>query len=127
MGRKIDCPWGGFIELPDTWLGQHARRRDEAAEKAGKLPDTFRRFAIAMALLENWGELPGLGGNPEKWDFEAVSWPVLSWVADVVFTDLALALSVPKKTLPPSPAGSTAVTETTTETPPGTSEQTPPA
>lgn len=125
MARRFECPHGGWIELPDEWLGRHAAKRDRAAEKAAQLPPTLRRFAISMALLENWGDLRGLSGNPDAWDFERVQWATLEWVSDIVTVDLVKALTVPKKSLLPRTAGHPAAAETTTAQP-GSSESAPP-
>ena len=96
--RKIDCPYGGWIGLPDEWLGIHARRRDEAITKAieAKLPTVFTNFAASMAMLEDWGELPGVGSNAQAWDFNAFKWPVMAWVTNQVGKDIADALKVSK-------------------------------
>ena len=71
-----------WIKTPSEWLGEHAQRRDEANESArkNKLGETLRGFAVALALLDDW-HLPGLGGNPEKWDFTKVSLPIIAWVS----------------------------------------------
>jgi hypothetical protein len=109
MARKIDCPFvnGGWIELPDVWKGKHARRRDEASGLASEknLPSTLLRFSVAMAIIENWGGIPGLDGNPELWNLEEIGWDILNWVADVVFTDLNKALTVHRNFSNPSPSG----------------------
>ena len=98
MPRRVDCPWGGWIELPDEWLGEHAARRDEAYQQAEekKLPQVLANFAVALALLENWEEIPGLAGNPEKWELGKVAWPVIAWITGFVFGDIARALEIPK-------------------------------
>ena len=97
--------------MPDEWLGIHARRRDEAREKAAGLPQTLANFAIAMALLDDWDDLPGIGGNPAAWDFDAIPWALIGWVSEQVFTDLRESLRVPKNSSAPLPAGATASTE----------------
>ena len=67
--RRIDCPVGGWIGLPDEWLGAHALRQDEAQRKSESLPKPYQTWTVALALLEDWGGLPGLDGKPEAWDF----------------------------------------------------------
>jgi len=108
--RKIDCPLGGWIGLPDEWQGKHAQRRDESVQDtmAKKLPATWASFAVAMALLDDWGDLPNLGGNPAAWDFLQIRWALMAWVSSTVMTDLNQDLRVPKNSLPPSPDGLTA-------------------
>lgn len=101
MSRKIEYPEGGFITLPDIWLGAHAERRDLAAEKSENLPRTFADFAVAMALVEDWGELPQLDGNPENWDFGEIDWRLMNWITNTVFSDLNAELIVKKKPLSP--------------------------
>jgi len=79
---KIASPFNPehFITMPDEWKGEHAQRHDDAAEKAtaAKLPRTWREFAVAMALLDDWN-LPGVNGNPDRWDFAAISLPIMAW------------------------------------------------
>lgn len=124
--RQVDCPWGGWIGLPDEWLGEHARRRDEARERLNeqaeltkkKLPATWQNFIVAMAVLEDW-DIPGLTGNPEKWDLAAMPWAVLDWLPMVVFASIASAQQVPKNSSAPLPDGSMAAAE---KGQPGTSE-----
>ena len=101
MTRKIEYPEGGFIELPDEWLGKHAERRDLAVEAAENLPKTFSDFAVAMALVEDWGEIPQLDGNPENWDFGKIDWRLMNWVINTVFNDLNASMIVSKKSLSP--------------------------
>jgi hypothetical protein len=96
MPREIDYPGGGYIVLPDRWLGEHARRRDEAVIKADDLPRTFRDFEVALALVEDWKDIPDLDGNPENWDFEKMSWELMDWMIKTVLGDLATALTIPK-------------------------------
>jgi hypothetical protein len=78
----------------------------------GALP-TQRNFTLAMALLEEWGNIPGLSSNPDNWDFRALPLGVLAWIVDEVIGDFGRAQRVPKKSLPPSAAGLTASNETT--------------
>lgn len=96
--RKIDCPLGGWIGLPDEWLGAHARRRDEAlaAAQKAKQPPTLQSWSISLALLDDWGELPGMDGRPENWDLDAKSWPLMNWIAEQVLGDMTRALRIPK-------------------------------
>ncbi len=108
--RKIPCPAGGWIGLPDEWLGSHALRQDEARKKAETLPGAFQTWAVALALLEDWGELPGLDGRPESWDFSQKSWPLMNWIAQQVLTDLSRSLRVPKAPSARLPDGSKAAT-----------------
>jgi len=88
--RKIPCPFikGSFVGLPDTWMGEHAARRDQAAEQCRekKLGETLTYFAVSMALLEDWN-LPGLTGNPEQWKYEGINLQLISWVSEVVLAD----------------------------------------
>jgi len=104
MARRILCPYGGWIDLPDKWLGKHARRKDEAEKKSrdAGLPDTFVDISVALALLEDWGELPDLGSNPENWNFEELDLGLLTWLLVTVYTDYGAALQVPKNSSLPS-------------------------
>jgi len=99
--RKIPCPFledGSFIGLPDRWLGKHAARRDATLEllrtREKKYGDTFTRFSIAMALLEEWS-LPGLMGNPEQWDLERIDLTVIAWVSIETLSDFLACLASP--------------------------------
>lgn len=111
MSRRIPCPYGGWIDLPDRWYGEHASKRDIAAAKASeeKLPDTLRTFAVALALLDDWGGIEGLEGNPEKWNLEKVPWETIAWVSGIVWGEIAVLLQVPKNFSEPSPTGAAAV------------------
>src|SRR3990167_1755996 len=108
MSRLIPCPLPGctgadndrpryFLALPDEWVGHHAHNRDQAAITARerKMLPTLTNFAIAMALLEDWS-LPGMNGNPEKWDFMAVKLEVIAWVSDEVLRDFGRCFVIPK-------------------------------
>lgn len=97
MSRQKDYPPGGFIVLPDEWLGEHAERRDQALIKSEDLPQTFRDFAVAVALCEDWGQIDALDGNPENWDFQKIPWALMSWIIETVLGDLNKALTVSKK------------------------------
>ena len=83
--QKIMCPIEDYEEswilLPDIWLGKHAAARDaavEAATEAGLGP-TLTSFAISLALMDDHS-LPGLNGNPERWDSGEVDLRVITWV-----------------------------------------------
>ena len=109
MARQIDCPItnypGAYIVLPDQWLGYHAQRRDQAVEAAQNYKSgTMTQFAVSMALLEEWN-IPGLAGNPEKWDFTKLDLSIIAWVNEVVLSDFAKALTVPKGSSSPSLSG----------------------
>lgn len=84
-----------YIDVPDEWLGKHARRHDEAAERGKDLPPTWRDFAVAMALLDDWN-LPGLPKNPELWDFEGLNLHVMMWVKTAVLSSYYDCYKVPK-------------------------------
>lgn len=122
--RKIDCPLGGWIGLPDEWMGAHAERRDEAQRKAEQTTqsDTLRAWIVALALLEDWGGVPGMDGKPEAWDMKQMSWPVMNWIAQTTLADLQTALRFPKALPGSSPVGSTKATEKATN--PGRSKAT---
>ena len=111
MSRRIPCPWPDYpeawIDLPDKWLGDHANRRDEAADKAGEieLRGTLQDFAVSMALLDDWN-LPGLTGNPDNWDFEQVDLQIITWVVTATIFDFMKCWAIPKNSLSPSPNGS---------------------
>lgn len=111
--RKIPVPKDiiengeGWIGLPDEWLGKHAVIRDDAIEKAlkEKLPPVFVNFAVAMSLLEDWGGLPGLDGNPDKWELGEVSWNLIAFITGYVSGDLDRAGVVSKNYYAPLPIG----------------------
>lgn len=101
MTREVGCPWPQYpdctIELPDEWLGEHAQRRDQAIEAAAEYKsESITRLSVAIALLENWSNLPGIDGPPEQWDFTQVPLEILSWLDEAVLGDFAKALTVPK-------------------------------
>ena len=105
---RIDYPHGdGWIELPDEWLGAHARRRDEAIEKSKALPATWLEFAVAMSLLDDW-QLPGLPKNTDLWDFNVMSLRMMAWVKITVLESFAACFKIPKNSLPPLPTVSAA-------------------
>lgn len=97
--KNDDGQWESeyFISRPAVWLGRHSLRRDEAVEKAdGKLGSgDLLRFAVSMALAEDW-KLPGMNGNPEKWDFEQLDLRVITWVNRVIYGDFSKVYEVPK-------------------------------
>lgn len=100
MSRRTQCPLPAleqcWIDLPDLpWLGRHAQRRDEAAEKAKDLGQTLQSFAVALALLEDWS-LPGLTGNPERWDYGELNLSVIAWVTQEVLSDFYKCFEIPK-------------------------------
>lgn len=124
MPRRYEFDLDGeaaWVEIPDRWLGLHAERREQAAEKAkdGGLVGLLAQFAQAMALLDDWS-VPGLTGNPEKWDFHALDLRILPWVVEVALTDFYRCFQVPKNSLEPSPAGLRAAAQTAQA--PGSSE-----
>lgn len=112
MGRRVGCPYpkwsAAWIELPDEWLGLHIDARDRAVVAAGERgveAYTLQRFAAALALLEDWGELPGLDGQPDRWDFFKVPAPIIGWVIGEVLDDFQEAFEVPKDLSSPSQSG----------------------
>ena len=126
MARRKECPWPEFkdswIDLPDKWYGEHAERRDSAAAAAKEkgLGVTLTDFAISMAVLDDWN-LPGLNGNPEKWDFNSLDLELIIWVNNTTLLDYMKCWAIPKNSLPPSPNG---LTEEAAETEaPGTLEE----
>lgn len=100
MARRFFCPYpeypDAWIDLPDLpWLGRHAQRRDEASEKSKELGPTIQGFAVSVALLENWN-LPGLNGNPEKWDFSLIDLRLIYWVSTTTLSDFGACFDIPK-------------------------------
>lgn len=94
--------------LPDVWLGEHAVTRDQAvAESAHYESESITRLAIALALCEDWENIPGLDGPPDKWDLTKVPLKILSWLDEVVLKDFGEDLKVPKVSSRPSGNGST--------------------
>ena len=121
--RRLDCPFiaGGWIGLPDEWLGKHIQRRDQAIEKARELKsDTLARFAASLAILEDWGGLPGLDGNTDNWDFTLISARLINWIKQKVEADFLSTFLFPEISSPPSQDGSNP--EMKMSAPPGTSE-----
>ena len=128
MGRRKDCPLPGledaFIVLPDEWFGIHAVRRDQAvAISTGEEGKTLELFAIALALLDDWGGIPGLEGNPENWDFTKLKLEIIAWINETVLLDFNMAFIVPKNSSSPSPSGSMATTPEELIKAPGHSEK----
>ena len=101
MPLRLACPVAGFdtqdeagnpdywidIPAPDEWGMPHAEAHDAAIRAAlaeeiehGSI---FMGFVMGMALLEDWS-LPGMNGNPEKWDFNetAPHLGIIQWVSD---------------------------------------------
>ena len=100
MARRIDCPYPDIeahIELPDVWLGSHAERRDETLAKLRvDYGQTLQNFGVSLALLDNW-QLPGLNGNPDKWDFNKLDLRLIAWVSGQVLGDFSRCWIVPKE------------------------------
>ena len=98
---RIDCPYDEFpdahVVIPDAWYGEHAQRHDEAVTKAraAKLPQTWQDFSVAMALLDDWS-LPGMSGNPEKWDLGKVNLRIMAWVSAVTLPEYYACFRIPK-------------------------------
>ena len=59
---------------------------------------------IALALLDDWS-LPGLNGNPEKWDFNKLDLQLIVWINNTTLLDFMKCWAIPKNSLPPSPNG----------------------
>lgn len=112
MTRRKECPWpdspDAWVDLPDSWFGEHARRRDEAvsAAKEKGLGATFTDLAVALAILDDWN-LPGLNGNPEKWNFDDISLELIAWVNAITLLDFMKCWAIPKNSYAPSPNGLT--------------------
>ena len=106
--RKLNCPHPdyqtAFIVIPGEWLGIHAIRRDAAVRSAQNnvdpeyaLSDSIRELAVAIALLDDWGNIPGIEDkDPQNWHFERVPIPIMEWLVEAVLADFALAFVVPK-------------------------------
>ena len=123
MSRRYACPishyhgQGVFIELPDRWLGSHLMAYQDAGEKLKAiekpLPSILSNLARHAVLLHDWS-LPGLNGNPDKWDLSKVDLEIVMWVNTLVSDDFAKVFSVPKNWPPPSQNGQAADGETVT-------------
>lgn len=100
MSRRVPCPYpeysDSWIDLPDLpWLGKHAQRRDEAAEKSNDFGKTIQTFSVALALLDDWS-LPGMNGNPDAWDFTKIDLRIIAWVSSEVLNDFGACFEIPK-------------------------------
>lgn len=110
MGRRVGCPFPEWddcaIELPDEWLGIHAERRDEAEKQARDrgLGDTLVQFAIALSLLDDWQNIPGIDGPP-PWDFQELPLRVVAWITNTTMIEFYECFEIPKKSSSPSPNG----------------------
>lgn len=106
---RIDCPFenwpDAWIETPDEWTGEHANKWDEALRLGheAKLPHTWRTFSCATAVLTDWGNIPGMNGNPDKWDFVKMKLPIVAWINDVLTTEYGRNFVIPKKKQSSSP------------------------
>ncbi len=109
--RRVPCDLpdypDAFVVLPPEWLGVHFQRRDEAVRAARVYnSNQITLAAIALALADEWGGIPGLGGDdPSKWDLAATPAALLVWLERAVYDDFARVYAVPKAPLPSSPAG----------------------
>ena len=102
MGRRIECTLpryeGGYVILPDEWLGIHIQRRDEAVEAAAKYNSrSLTQFVIALALAEEWGGFPGLEGDPQTWDVSKFPAALIFWFNRAVTWDFLLDGAIPKE------------------------------
>lgn len=118
MAHRVYCPLPKFrdawVELPNEWLGAHAQRREQAIEAAQKYKsDLLTRFAVALALAENWS-VPGLSGPPDKWDFTQLNLQLIAWFNQEVLTSYGACFIVPKGLSEPLPVNGSTPTETTT-------------
>ena len=111
MSRRIQCTLPGYesawVDLPDEWLGEHLRRRDEASRAASKYRDgKITIAAISLCIVDDWGGIPGLEGkNPAGWDFLKLPIVLMVWLESVVFDDFSKVFTVPKVYSPLSPTG----------------------
>ena len=109
MGREFahparpDC----IIVLPDDWLYEHEARRNEAIERAKELqlPDSWVGLSAAIALLDDWRDIPGLPANPERWELGKMPIEVGEWLKQTAHEDFFKAFEVPKNSSPPLPNG----------------------
>jgi hypothetical protein len=99
MRHDLPVGEGYFIDVPDRWLGMHGRRRDETLAKSSDLPETWRNFAVAMALLDDWF-LPGLPKNPDGWELDKIELPLMIWVTHHVLTSYNKCYEVSKNSWP---------------------------
>lgn len=88
-------------------MGYHLRRKDEATRAVRELEsEEVTYFAVSMALLDDWGNIPGIEGkNPEDWHTDETPAPIISWIQAEVMADFYAALAVPKVSSPPSEDG----------------------
>ena len=133
MSLRIPCPVAGFnatdeagepdywIDMPawDEWDSTHIDRRDEAAkllDEDGKHGSTVRSFIVGLALLDDWS-LPGLNGNPDKWDFYAkpARAGIVNWINRDVLIPFAANFDVKKNYSAMSLNGQAVKTETNPE------------
>lgn len=100
---RLNSPYSTehYIELPGEWLGIHAQRHDEAWEASSEMPSTWRNFATAMSLLDDWS-LPGVPKNSSLWNFAELGLPLMVWVTTAVFKSYNECYEIPKNSLPPS-------------------------
>ena len=109
--RRIDYPDqatypGAYVVLPGEWLGAHLLRRDEAVRATAAFnSESLRNAAIALAVADEWGGVPGITGKPDEWDLRKTPVPLLMWLEREVFLSFAEAFVVPKASAPPSTAG----------------------
>lgn len=97
------------MEIPSEWLGYHVDRRDKAlaeARESGIKSSTLQDFAVALALAEDWGNIPGLDGPPDQWDFQDVPLPLIAWMIATVVGPFADCFRVPKVSSSQSQDGS---------------------
>lgn len=107
MARRLECPLkdypDGWIELPDKWLGEHANIRDEAVEKLVDIPKekrpkpTAQNWIVALALLEDWGGIEAMNGNPDKWDYGKIDLNLIGWISETVLGDFNQCFVIKKK------------------------------
>jgi hypothetical protein len=74
-------------------------RRDGALEASARYTNpTLSRVVIALAIADDWGDIPGLADKhkPETWDLSQTPIPVLLWLVEAVYSDFAAAFIVPK-------------------------------
>ncbi|MCC6192068.1 MAG: hypothetical protein IT318_23815 [Anaerolineales bacterium] len=110
--HRIDYPDqsaypGAYIVLPPEWLGRHLVRRDAARKAALQYgSEQITVAAIALAIIDEWGGIPGIEGpDPVSWDFAAVPIPLLCWLQVAVYQDFVTAFVVPKASSLPSTNG----------------------
>lgn len=119
MSRRILCPVPGYeavaVILPDTWLGSHLYRRDEAVRVAAESKNSLIiSIVLALALCEGVENCPGLESeDPTKWEFQRAPLAVLYWLQETVISDFNTAFKVPKASSSPPSAGLEATAKTT--------------